>query len=240
MATTVTMPQLGETVTEGTILGWAKQAGDTIAEDEVLLEISTDKVDTEVPSPVAGTVLEILVPEGETVSVGTALALIGEAGEVVESTAPPVPEATAAPAAAPEPAPEPAIEAVAASVSAPPPTAPPAAAPPLTAPAPEPASTPTIAVESSPDAPKRAVLSPVVRKLAAENNVDLSQVTGTGDGGRITRKDVSRFIEAQRAGETPPPPPVPAAEVTFEPAPAPAPAPAPTPAPPAPASPTPA
>ena len=81
MATTVEMPQLGETVTEGTILRWAKQVGDSIAEDEVLVEISTDKVDTEVPSPAAGTILEILVPEGETVEVGTPLVRIGEAEE---------------------------------------------------------------------------------------------------------------------------------------------------------------
>ncbi len=232
MATTVTMPQLGETVTEGTILSWAKQPGDTVAEDEVLLEISTDKVDTEVPSPVAGTVLEVLVPEGETVSVGTALAVIGDAGEAVE--APPAPEATAAPVATPEPAPEPTDI----SAPAPPPApAPPVAPPPAPEPpppAPEPPPAPSVALESSPDAPKRAVLSPVVRKLAAENNVDLSQVTGTGDGGRITRKDVSRYIESQLSGATPPPPPVPAsptAEVTFEPAPAPAPTPAPAPAP---------
>src|SRR3989304_9109691 len=81
VATTVSMPQLGETVTEGTILRWAKQVGDTIAEDEVLLEISTDKVDTEVPSPAAGTILEILVNEGDTVQVGTAMVVIGEEGE---------------------------------------------------------------------------------------------------------------------------------------------------------------
>ena len=81
MATTVSMPQLGETVTEGTILRWAKQVGDTIAEDEVLVEISTDKVDTEVPSPAAGTILEILVNEGDTVSVGTAMVVIGAEGE---------------------------------------------------------------------------------------------------------------------------------------------------------------
>ena len=85
MATTVSMPQLGETVTEGTILRWAKQVGDTVAADEVLVEISTDKVDTEVPSPAAGTVLEILVPEGETVAVGTAMVVIGDAGEKTES-----------------------------------------------------------------------------------------------------------------------------------------------------------
>ncbi|MGH8871429.1 MAG: biotin/lipoyl-containing protein, partial [Acidimicrobiia bacterium] len=81
MATTVSMPQLGETVTEGTILRWAKQVGDTIAEDEVLVEISTDKVDTEVPSPAAGTILEILVDEGDTVQVGTPMVVIGAEGE---------------------------------------------------------------------------------------------------------------------------------------------------------------
>ncbi|MDH5373446.1 MAG: 2-oxoglutarate dehydrogenase, E2 component, dihydrolipoamide succinyltransferase, partial [Acidimicrobiia bacterium] len=81
MATTVSMPQLGETVTEGTILSWPKKVGDTIAVDEALVEISTDKVDTEIPSPVGGVILEILVPEGETVVVGTDLIVIGEAGE---------------------------------------------------------------------------------------------------------------------------------------------------------------
>jgi pyruvate dehydrogenase E2 component (dihydrolipoamide acetyltransferase) len=81
LATTVSMPQLGETVTEGTILRWAKKVGDAIAEDEVLVEISTDKVDTEVPSPVAGTILEILVEEGATVEVGTELVVIGDADE---------------------------------------------------------------------------------------------------------------------------------------------------------------
>ncbi|MDP2622955.1 MAG: biotin/lipoyl-containing protein, partial [Actinomycetota bacterium] len=110
MSHTVTMPQLGETVTEGTILRWAKQPGDTIDEDEVLLEISTDKVDTEVPSPWSGTVLEILVPEGETVGVGTALAVIGEPGESAASAAAPVAEPTERPPEpeAPEPQPAPA------------------------------------------------------------------------------------------------------------------------------------
>jgi pyruvate dehydrogenase E2 component (dihydrolipoamide acetyltransferase) len=97
LATTVSMPQLGETVTEGTILRWAKQVGDTIAEDEVLVEISTDKVDTEVPSPVGGTILEILVEEGDTVEVGTDLVVIGDAdespGEAAEPEAEEEPEA---------------------------------------------------------------------------------------------------------------------------------------------------
>src|SRR3989304_2762621 len=105
MSRTATMPQLGETVTEGTILRWAKKPGDTIREDEVLLEISTDKVDTEVPSPVAGTILQILVPEGATVAVGTPLVVIGQPGEA------------GIPAAAPAPA-----------ISVPPPVPPPLAA----------------------------------------------------------------------------------------------------------------
>lgn len=220
MTTTVTMPQLGETITEGTILSWAKKPGEAIAEDEVLLEISTDKVDTEIPSPVAGIVLDILVPEGETVSVGTPLVVIGEAGEDAGSAAPTaaaLPEADAPAAPIEAPAPEPTREpAVAASDPEP------------VAAAPSPPQMPAATAA----APKRSVLSPVVRKLAAENNIDLALVPGTGDGGRITRKDVSRYMEAQKAGATPPPPPAaPTAEVTFEPAPAPAPTSAPTPMP---------
>jgi 2-oxoglutarate dehydrogenase E2 component (dihydrolipoamide succinyltransferase) len=235
MATTVTMPQLGETVTEGTILSWAKQPGDTIAEDEVLLEISTDKVDTEIPSPVAGTVLEILVPDGETVTVGTELAIIGAAGEDTGSIAPSTPEPAVeetAPARPPPESAEPSVAPVAEATEPPPPAAP---APAMAAAVPPP---PPEMPAATLDSPKRSVLSPVVRKLAAENDIDLALVTGTGDGGRITRKDVSRYIEAQRTGATPPPPPAaPTAEVTFEPAvepgsePAPAPAAAPAPAP---------
>ena len=108
MATTVSMPQLGETVTEGTILRWLKQVGDTIAEDEVLVEISTDKVDTEVPSPASGVIQEILAAEGETIAVGTPMVVIGEAGEAPAPVA--EPETEAAPAPAPEPATEPAPE----------------------------------------------------------------------------------------------------------------------------------
>ncbi|MEE8330808.1 MAG: dihydrolipoamide acetyltransferase family protein [Acidimicrobiia bacterium] len=169
MATTITMPQLGETVTEGTILSWAKQPGDTIAEDEVLLEISTDKVDTEIPSPVAGVILEILVPEGETVEVGTALVVVGEAGE--SSAQPPIAEA--------------------ASLDTPPPPPPPP--PPVAE---------TMAVPAAAPSPMGAVptnLSPVVRKIAGEHGVDLSQVTGTGRDGRITRKDVMAFVAAAPA-----------------------------------------
>ncbi|MEA1902664.1 MAG: biotin/lipoyl-containing protein, partial [Actinomycetota bacterium] len=110
------MPQLGETVTEGTILLWSKQVGETIAEDEVLLEISTDKVDTEVPSPVSGTILEILVQEGDTVEVGVDLVIIGEAGEQPAAAAPAAPERVAEPTPEPEPEPEPAPVVVPADV----------------------------------------------------------------------------------------------------------------------------
>ena len=171
MAVTVTMPQLGETVTEGTILGWSKQPGDTVAEDEVLLEISTDKVDTEIPSPAAGILVEILVPEGETVEVGTPLAVIGSEGEADGSAAEPAAEPEAAssePESSAEPVPEP--------------VAPPAA--PAAAPVPAAAAAVT------------GALSPVVRKLAAEHNIDLSQVAGTGRNGRITRKDVMAVVDA--------------------------------------------
>ncbi|HJQ95346.1 MAG TPA: dihydrolipoamide acetyltransferase family protein [Acidimicrobiia bacterium] len=223
MATTVTMPQLGETVTEGTILRWAKKVGEQIQSDEVLVEISTDKVDTEIPSPAQGVVLELLVGEGETVSVGTPLAVIGEAGEggatdqapatqsgepapppQPATTPPPEPAAAPAPPAAPAPSPAP----------VPPPEPAPAPQP---APAPEPgpqseaqpeaetASPKEIAVtveqpQAGAAAPSRAVLSPVVRKLVRDQGVDLEAVTGTGEGGRITRRDVESYISAREAG----------------------------------------
>lgn len=210
MATTVTMPQLGETVTEGTILGWPKKVGDTIAEDEVLVEVSTDKVDTEIPSPVAGTILQILVPEGETVKVGTPIVVIGEAGEE------PVTAPTEAETPTPTPAPAPA------------PAAPPAPTP---APAPASAAPPAPAAASEPAAgqppEERRFLSPVVRKLAREHNLDLSQIQGTGRNGRITRNDVLAYLEKAPAPvPTPPPVAVPPAPVAPTPVAAPAPAPA--------------
>ena len=174
MSLTVTMPQLGETVTEGTILRWAKKAGDTIREDETLLEISTDKVDTEVPSPIAGTILQILVAEGTTVSVGTPLVIIGQPGE----TGAPIPMSAApAPYSAPVMVPP-------APVAAP---RPPVMAPPL-APIPQP-QVMTMAVSRDP-----GLLSPVVRRLAAEHGIDLARVSGTGTDGRITRRDVEAYV----------------------------------------------
>ncbi len=210
MATTVNMPQLGETVTEGTILSWPKSVGDTIREDEVLVEVSTDKVDTEIPSPVEGVILEILVPEGETVLVGTPMVVIGESGEAVE-TAPAAPQEQAPapepePVSEPSPVPEP--EPVAVPEPAPEPVAP-SAPKPVAAPAPA-----AVPAAASTDAEQR-FLSPVVRKLARENNLDLSQVEGTGRGGRITRNDVLAYLEHRPApAPSPEPIPVPAPTVS--------------------------
>ena len=158
MSQIVTMPQLGETVTEGTILRWLVQVGDEVKEDDPILEISTDKVDTEVPSPFTGQVTSLLVEEGETVEVGASLleldgdsnssSVIEEASNEVETVIEPVEEVVE-------------VE----------------------------------EVKSSPVAKSTNLkLSPVVRKLASENNVNLEQVTGTGSGGRITRKDIESFI----------------------------------------------
>lgn len=170
----ITMPQLGETVTEGTITKWYKQVGDPIAEDETLFEVSTDKVDSEVPSPVSGYVTQILVPEGETVDVGVVLAVVGDSpgGGGSAGEAPPV--AAAEPAPVPvsqeaEPAPQP---------------APVVAAPPV-------ASTP---LPSSTTGAGR-LLSPVVRRLVTEHALDPAQIVGTGEGGRITRNDVLSLVE---------------------------------------------
>ena len=218
MATTVTMPQLGETVTEGTILKWAKKVGDTIVEDEVLVEISTDKVDTEVPSPASGTILEILVAEGDTVQVGTPLVVIEGADEesAAEQVSPPSDALGEVP---PEPEPEVSAEPVSTvsdtSVSPPRSEATPVVPPPETKEEPEPDKLSTVEVEAffaEPDATesKPHLLSPVVRKLIREHEIDASQLTGTGQGGRITRKDVDAYLVS--------------APVTPEPAPAAAPA----------------
>jgi 2-oxoglutarate dehydrogenase E2 component (dihydrolipoamide succinyltransferase) len=194
----IQMPQLGETVTEGTITKWFKAVGDQVAEDEVLFEVSTDKVDSEVPSPVAGYLTEIRVPEGETVDVGTVLAVVGDrapadGAAAAPAPAPPAEPAAAAPAPPPPPAPAapapPPAPAAPASAPAPPPPPPPAPAP--AAPAP--------AADSQP----AQVLSPVVRRLIAEHGLDPGQIPGTGVGGRITRSDVQRQIEARAVGGAP-------------------------------------
>jgi pyruvate/2-oxoglutarate dehydrogenase complex dihydrolipoamide acyltransferase (E2) component len=207
--TEVVMPQMGVSVSEGTVTKWLKQVGEPIGRDEPLLEISTDKVDTEVPSPAEGVVAQILVQEGETVEVGTVLALLAPAGAAVApaeaAPAAPAPVPEAPPVVAPEPVaatPEPAL--------APPVTAPTApTAPP--APAPAPASAPTAAATAPAVGNGRTFVSPVVARIAAEHGIDPSVVPGTGTGGRVTKKDILSFIESGAAA-APPPAPAPTAE----------------------------
>ena len=201
MATTsaidVVMPQMGVSVSEGTITKWLKQEGEAIAADEPLLEISTDKVDTEVPSPGEGVVQQILVQEGETVDVGTKLAVIAPAGAEAAPAEAPAPEPEEAPAPEPEPEPEP--EPVAAAPE-------PAQAPPP-APPPEPA-------EPTDGAGEKTFVSPVVARIASEHGVDIGQVQGTGRGGRVTKKDIMGFVES---GPPAAPPEAPAAPTAPEP-----------------------
>ncbi|HVC69925.1 MAG TPA: dihydrolipoamide acetyltransferase family protein [Acidimicrobiales bacterium] len=234
------MPQLGETVTEGTVTKWLKAVGETIERDEPLFEVSTDKVDSEVPSPAAGVLAEIRVPEGETVDVGTVLAVVSD-GAAGSTTAPasaaaapasaPAPPVSAPPAPAPSPAPAPAPPAPAPS---------PAPAPP--APAPAPQAVPVAAAAAPAGGGSAAedrggpgagdeevggngrkgagnrILSPVVRRLLDENGLDPIEIAGTGLGGRITRGDVLGLIDQQRSGGAPAPTGAPAAAGSVRPA----------------------
>jgi len=200
----VTLPALGESVTEGTITRWLKAVGDTVAVDEPLLEISTDKVDTEIPSPVAGTVQQILVQEDETVEVGTVLAVVGS-GDGAAAPAAEAPSAPAAPAPAPAapaaPAPAPAAAPAAPTASAPAaPTPAPVAAPPVPAAQPAPAAPAPAASAPAAQTVTGGYLTPLVRKLAAEKGVDVSTLTGTGVGGRIRKEDVLAAAEAKATG----------------------------------------
>jgi len=188
------MPQLGETVTEGTITKWFKNIGDSIAMGEPLFEVSTDKVDTEVPSPGAGVLQEIRVNEGDTVAVGAVIAV------VCEGSAPATAPAVEAPTPAPIPGP---------------------ARPAETA-APAPVATPPPALSTTAGDIQR--LSPVVRRLVAEHGMDVSTVTGTGLGGRVTRDDVLAVVDSVAARNRSTPPPVPAPIAVPPPVPAPAPA----------------
>ncbi len=181
-ATDVVMPQMGVSVSEGTVTKWLKQEGEQVEADESLLEISTDKVDTEVPSPASGTLTQILVQEGETVEVGTKLAVIGGDG----AAAPPqadVPEPATAQAAAES-----------AAVSDGPST--PATADTVDEAKPAPAAASETTEEEAPSTNGKTFVSPVVAKIASEHGVDPSQVPGTGRGGRVTKKDILNFIES--------------------------------------------
>ena len=193
--TDVVMPQMGESIVEGTLTKWLKKTGETIERDEPLFEISTDKVDTEIPAPAAGVLTEVLVQEGQTVQVNAVVARINEGGSAA-------PAAPAAPAQAEKPA------------AAPPPPPP--------APAPAAAEQPKPAAAEQPKEEARepaGPLSPLVRKMARENNLDLSKIAGSGAGGRVTREDVESYMSKSAA----PPTPAPAAAAPKPPAPAPAP-----------------
>jgi pyruvate dehydrogenase E2 component (dihydrolipoamide acetyltransferase) len=218
MATTeavdVVMPQMGVSVSEGTVTKWLKQEGEQVESDEPLLEISTDKVDTEVPSPASGTLTQILVQEGQTVDVGTKLAVIGGDG----AAAPPkddVPEPATAQAAA--------ESAAVSDAPATPPTA-------DTVAEAEPAQAAASETTEEASTNGKTFVSPVVAKIASEHGVDPSQVRGTGRGGRVTKKDILGFIESGGSAAAPSPPAAPSApEAPTAPAATPAPQ-APTPA----------
>ena len=209
MATDVVMPQMGESIAEGTIVRWIKKVGDPIDKDEPLFEISTDKVDAEIPSPGAGIVLEITVKEGETVPVNSVVARIGAKGEQPAASSSPAPASmpAAAPAAAPENGPDGATTGIhssgpaAASVA---PMSPSAGA--AAAPAPVATGPATLADL------RRTRSSPLVRKIAKEHGIDIQQLNGTGISGRVTKKDIESFIDG--GGMAPPAPlatPAPAA-----------------------------
>jgi pyruvate dehydrogenase E2 component (dihydrolipoamide acetyltransferase) len=208
----VLMPELGESVTEGTVTRWLKKVGDSVDVDEPLVEVSTDKVDTEIPSPVAGTLISITAEEDVTVSVGGELARIGTGAGAPAATPAPAPQAPPAPQPETKPAPQPEPEAKPAPQAEP-----------------EPASQPR--AESTPAADASTpYVTPLVRKLAAENNIDLSQVNGTGVGGRIRKQDVlstaaKKAAEKEEAKKTPEAAPATAAPSAPKPS-APAPAPA--------------
>ncbi|HUX43574.1 MAG TPA: biotin/lipoyl-containing protein, partial [Terracidiphilus sp.] len=173
MPTDVVMPQMGESIVEGTITKWLKKAGDRVEKDEVLFEISTDKVDAEIPSPVAGILTEIKVPEGATVEINTVVAVIGGSAPAPSAATPAATPASAAPA----------------------PQAKSSEAPPAQPQQPS----------SSSGRPLRS--SPLVRRIAKENNLDLNQIAGTGSAGRITKDDALRYLSQRGTGSTAPPAP---------------------------------
>ncbi len=218
MAVDVVMPQMGESIFEGTITKWLKKPGDKVERDEPLFEISTDKVDAEIPSPSAGVLKEIKIPEGQTVPIQTVVAVIDGAGAAVASA----PAPAAAPPAAAKPGATPAPSA--------------APAPPAAPPTPAPAAASTAVPQADGAAAsttERVHSSPLVRRLAKEHNIDLTTLEGTGAGGRITKEDIEAVIAGQSAAAPaasapaasslarptpPPPPPAPVAAAPGAPA----------------------
>ncbi|MGD0868355.1 MAG: 2-oxoglutarate dehydrogenase, E2 component, dihydrolipoamide succinyltransferase [Bryobacteraceae bacterium] len=204
--TDVVMPQMGESIVEGTLTKWLKKAGDRVERDEPLFEISTDKVDTEIPSPAAGTLAEVLVEEGQTVGINTVVARIAEEdGAAAAKPAVPVEKAPAGKA------PQPPAPAAGAPATAP--------APPPVEPEVEPAAEPA----AEPAGEASGPLSPLVRKMARENNIDLSRVKGTGAGGRITKQDVEAYLAQGAPAALAPAAPAAAPPATTKPAAAPPP-----------------
>ena len=237
MAVDIVMPQMGESIFEGTITKWLKKPGDKVERDEPLFEISTDKVDAEIPSPSAGVLKEIKVGEGKTVPIQTVVGVIDAAGDGAGAAAAPAKAPAAAPAPAPRAA-EPARPAAPAPAAAKPAAAPPPPAAPRTAPAP--AASGPAAAPSRP-AGERIHSSPLVRRMAKEHGIDLASVPGTGAGGRISKQDIEAYLAGgenaqapayapeaatapaapppQRAAAPPPPPPATAGgqtHVAFE------------------------
>jgi pyruvate dehydrogenase E2 component (dihydrolipoyllysine-residue acetyltransferase) len=199
MSTEVVMPQMGESIAEGTITKWLKQVGEKVERDEPLFEISTDKVDAEIPSPAAGTLTEIRFKEGDTVEVNTVVAVLDGNGSAppakeAASASPPAKESQspAAQPAAAEPPPSPAPPAPVEAKPAPPAPAPAPVAPPAPAPAPPAATSADATVEDL----RRTKSSPLVRKIAQEHGVDISKLEGTGLSGRVTKNDILSFIES--------------------------------------------
>ena len=196
MSEEVKMPQMGESIAEGTIVKWLKKVGDAVKRDEPLFEISTDKVDAEIPSPTAGVLSEIKVQEGETVAVNTVVAVINGGGGAAKPAAEPAKEAPPAPKqepsqqvtqAQPEPAP-------------PAPKAPEPARPAPAAPAPRESVEAAAGEPASAEELRRTRSSPVVRKIAEEHGVDITQIEGTGISGRVTKQDILSFVENRGAG----------------------------------------
>ncbi|MFI9590667.1 2-oxoglutarate dehydrogenase, E2 component, dihydrolipoamide succinyltransferase [Nonomuraea sp. NPDC052265] len=209
MPVSVQMPQLGESVTEGTVTRWLKKEGERVEADEPLLEVSTDKVDTEIPSPSAGVLTKIVVAEDETVEVGAELAIIDENAQ--PGAAAPAPQAAPEPEPEPEPAPAPPASSIpqpAPAQPAPQQAAPQQAAPPQAAPAPAPqapapqqapvAAAPAAEPTPLPSSGESPYVTPLVRKLANEHGVDLDAISGTGVGGRIRKQDVLEAAKSQR------------------------------------------
>jgi 2-oxoglutarate dehydrogenase E2 component (dihydrolipoamide succinyltransferase) len=197
MSTEVVMPQMGESIAEGTITKWLKKVGERVERDEPLFEISTDKVDAEIPSPAAGTLTDIKFNEGETVEVNTVVAILDGAGagaqsapESAKSVSPPASQPEPPPPAAPAPPPPPPVETK---------PEPPQPSPPPAAPAPPAATSDPATAEEL----RRTKSSPLVRKIAQEHNVDISRLEGTGLSGRVTKNDILSFIESGSATATP-------------------------------------